>query len=78
MPNALPSAVAHPLAVMFHIFGQALDVSIELLGFDLRMNRYAILKHWRDLDHRFTDHHRDRIKVGPKSGQPKALGLKRD
>ncbi|MNI40258.1 hypothetical protein D3C73_944740 [compost metagenome] len=70
MPNALPGFVPHPFTVVFHIFGQAFGIAVELTFLDAEMDRRHILELRRNLNHRLTDHHRDRVEVRSIGGQP--------
>ena len=78
MSNALPRLLAHPLAVVLHIFGQTLGIAIELSALRAGVNRRHILKLRRDLNHRLADHHRDRVQVRAIGRQPEALRLQRN
>src|SRR5208283_2523679 len=78
MPDALLGLVTHPLAVISHIFGQALCTAPVLFNevlilSRLRIYRWTTFELGRDLDHRLIDEYRHWVQVAGIAFQPESL-----
>ena len=78
IPDALFGLLAHPLAVVAHIVGQAFCTFPGAVGIAIGIYWRLVVKFWRNLDQRFRNQDSDRIEVGTVGAEPKALCFQRD